>query len=302
LATWNLRWFPDGGPGKDERPGRDTDIEWLACTIAFMGVDLVAVQEIKTHARGRASMARLLELLDRHTRGKWRHELDPCPLPMSQHVGFVYDTSRASARAFRTLERVNAYGEACKNQLRPALSGHFEFSNGFDAHVVVVHLKSGTKRHELELRRTAMAALGEELVLLREASGDSDVILLGDFNTMGCAHCSPKIADAAELAVLDAELAGLGVPLRRVSQGQSQRGPNAGCSHYYRGRAGLLDHIALSLSLAQASLAARSWSEGLCGVRACGALPKAARPAAYERLSDHCPVVVEIGRDLKPAR
>jgi hypothetical protein len=46
VGTWNIRWFPRGCPSTEACPEQTTDIPWLACTIAWMNVDLLALQEI----------------------------------------------------------------------------------------------------------------------------------------------------------------------------------------------------------------------------------------------------------------
>lgn len=46
VGTWNVRWFPRGCPSNRTCPDKTTDIPWLACTIAWMNVDVMAVQEI----------------------------------------------------------------------------------------------------------------------------------------------------------------------------------------------------------------------------------------------------------------
>jgi hypothetical protein len=48
VGTWNIRWFPRGCPSNDTCPEKATDLPWLACTIAWMNVDLLALQEILT--------------------------------------------------------------------------------------------------------------------------------------------------------------------------------------------------------------------------------------------------------------
>ena len=48
IGTWNVRWFPDGVPGvAPERRRNPTNIEWLACAIAYINVDVLGMQEIK---------------------------------------------------------------------------------------------------------------------------------------------------------------------------------------------------------------------------------------------------------------
>lgn len=63
------------------------------------------------------------------------------------------------------------------------------------------------------------------------------------------------------------------------------------CSEYFQGHAGLLDHVVASLGFEEAATTAQV--SGLCSTLDCGDLP-ATTPAAFEVLSDHCPIVVEI--------
>ena len=54
VGTWNIRWFPDGDmtPGPSTIP---TDLRWLSCVIAWMNVDVLAVQEILTTAEAQTA-------------------------------------------------------------------------------------------------------------------------------------------------------------------------------------------------------------------------------------------------------
>jgi len=288
VGTWNIRWFPDGGPGKTPHATRATDLAWLACAIATLDVDLLAVQEFKTHARARAATRELLGLLDRFTGGAWQIELDDCPNVAGQHVGLLYDGRRVQRLSGRRFDALNPHGEACKNQLRPGQGGYFRFPGGLDLHVVSVHLKSGTQRRSLDLRRRTLDAFPEVRRSVRSDAPDDDLLILGDFNTMGCSACTPSISAAEEIDSVDRYLESVG--FRRVE-------PDRDCSEYYRGRGGLLDHLVVSESMAEAP----RWKArvaGYCRADACSAV-HGAMPPAYERLSDHCPLVAEfVDRDL----
>lgn len=90
-----------------------------------------------------------------------------------------------------------------------------------------------------------------------------------------------------EIAIFDEELA---PEFRRL------RSAGVDCSEYFRPfqapafEPGLLDHAVASLGFEEVGMEARV--TGYCAVAACQ--PLAAAPLAYERLSDHCPVVVEV--------
>ncbi len=70
--------------------------------------------------------------------------------------------------------------------------------------------------------------------------------------------------------------------------------PNIECSEYFSSsgtfHGGLLDHVVVSVGLEEVHPHVRV--TGYCAVRECDDFT--ITPAAYERLSDHCPVVVEL--------
>ena len=67
-------------------------------------------------------------------------------------------------------------------------------------------------------------------------------------------------------------------------------------TEYFEGKAGTLDHLMASTGMQEVAASARV--TGYCALAACANIT-GAMPAAAERLSDHCPVVVDIqGRDL----
>jgi exonuclease III len=65
---------------------------------------------------------------------------------------------------------------------------------------------------------------------------------------------------------------------------------------YFEGTGGTLDHVVVSTGMQEAGATARV--TGYCAVAGCANIT-GPMPAAAERLSDHCPVVLEIqDRDL----
>jgi hypothetical protein len=283
VGTWNVRWYPDGVPGKRSKEGTATDLDWLACSIALLGVDVLAVQEFKTHPGAVAATAELTGTLDRLTGGHWRAELDECENVAGQHVGVLYDAARVQALGFATYGGINPHGIACKDQLRPGFGGYFRFPGGLDLHLISVHLKSGGERRSLTLRQQSLAALPAAIEQAQQLAVDTDVVFAGDFNTMGCSRCSPKVTPAEELA---------DVGTRGGSGGRQRVPPTVACSEYYRGRAGLLDHFVVTRDLAEMPSGTRARAGGICGELACARL-RASLPAQHH-LSDHCPVVLEL--------
>ena len=125
-------------------------------------------------------------------------------------------------------------------------------------------------------QRIGQIAMGNTPILER----DPDVLVLGDYNTMG-KQDAPPVSAQEELVVLDRELA---PGFRRLPMT-----PN--CTEYFEGKAGALDHVVVSTGMQEVAATARV--TGYCAVAGC-ADRTGPMPAAAERLSDHCPVVVEI--------
>jgi endonuclease/exonuclease/phosphatase family metal-dependent hydrolase len=281
IATWNVRWFPDGRPGGSD-PQRTTDLDWLGCAIAGLSVDAIALQEVLLHERGRAALDRLLTALDRRTGGRWQAIDDGCP-PEHQHLVFLVDTSRARIESHRTIAEFNPTGHACEQRLRPGLLVRLRFGGGLDLSVLALHLDSGTTPRDYARRRLSLARLAE--VTRELAASDPDLLVVGDFNTMGCRGCDPRQSANAEIATLEGELAAAG--LRVLA-------PTERCTEYSGSHASLLDHVAASAAMTELPRQARAEVAGVCALLACRHPPRDPRPAALERLSDHCPIVVEL--------
>ncbi|MBX3182340.1 MAG: hypothetical protein KIT72_09185 [Polyangiaceae bacterium] len=280
VGTWNLRWFPTGGPG-----GRPTHLSWLGCALTWLGVDVLGVQELTRGAESREGRE-LLASLDRLTGGRWRLRLDDCPSDGRQRVGVLYDERRAQISQVVSAPHLNPHGNACKDRLRPGFTARVKAASGLDFELTVVHLKSGTDARSYGLRRASLTRLGELFQSRTQALGDPDFVLLGDLNSMGCSGCAPKVSHADELGVLTRELAQAGFTLTP-----------AACSHYYQGAPSALDHIATHRSMQEAT--SPPVSAGVCQVARCGVGLKAPEVAAFTQLSDHCPTLIDLdGRDL----
>jgi endonuclease/exonuclease/phosphatase family metal-dependent hydrolase len=281
IATWNVRWFPDGSPGG--LPGeRATDVDWLACAIAKLSVDAIALQEVLLHERGRAALDHLIEALDRQTGGQWRALDDGCP-PDHPHLVLLIDGARVRVEGSRAIAELNPTGEPCGQRLRPGLFARLRFGGGLDLALVVLHLDSGTSERDHERRRQSLAALPAVVRSLSALDGDG--IVLGDWNTMGCSKCAIRQTAENEIALLDAELAAAG--LRRVP-------PTLRCTEYSGSHPSPLDHVAVSTTLEELPREARVEVAGICAVLACRHPPRRPPPAALLRLSDHCPLIIEL--------
>jgi endonuclease/exonuclease/phosphatase family metal-dependent hydrolase len=290
VGTWNIRWFPRGCPSNRTCPDQTTDLPWLAYTIAWMHVDVLAIQEILATPDAEFSLNALRTELDRLTGGSWQVDLQSCGGASDQHVGFLWNGSRVAL-----LQRTDAWelngaatgptGSACAGNLRPGRYALAKTPIGVDVHLLSVHFDSGRAGRDYDHRRQAAQRIGQiRMGTTPILELDRDVLVLGDFNTMG--QDAPPISAPQELAVFDGEL----------SPGFRRLPMTPNCTEYFEGAGGTLDHIVASTGMQEVAATARV--TGYCTVAGCAPIA-GAMPAASERLSDHCPVVIELqDRDL----
>lgn len=285
IGTWNVKWFPDGVPGGSAAKRGGTDVTWLACLVAWMQPDVLAVQEIKSDPHAEARLRELERQLAEFTRGHWVHRLDGCSGSGRQHVGFLYDERRVKSSALGTLPSLNPTRSECGGNLRPGFAGYFRFPGGLDLHLVSLHLKSMNDRTSYGKRRTAMQGLAQALTQLDEREPDRDRVLLGDFNTLGCDDCTTPISPEQERATLAQELVEPSAAFELRSGAQ--------CSQYYQQQSGLLDQIAVPKQFEELPFSVAVQAQGLCDVFACSRLP-GERPSVLADVSDHCPLLLDV--------
>jgi endonuclease/exonuclease/phosphatase family metal-dependent hydrolase len=291
VGTWNIRWFPRGCPSNDTCPDKTTDIPWLACTIAWMNVDVLALQEILATPDAEFSLNALRSALDQLTGGSWQVDLQSCGGASAQHVGFLWKGARVALLQLTDVWELNGAApsppaNACTGNLRPGRYALAKTPIGVDFHLVSVHFDSGKTSRDYNHRRQATQRIDEITIantpILQLAR---DGLVLGDYNTMG-RDDAPPVSAQEEIAVFDGELA---PGFRRLPM-------TPACTEYFDGKAGTLDHIVVSTRMQE--VAATAQVTGYCALASCADLT-GAMPAAAERLSDHCPVVVDIqDRDL----
>jgi len=288
LVTWNIRWFPVGDP---RGTGQETDLAWLACALAWIDPGVVAVEESLATREADFAWASVLDGVAAVLGGDWQLDLHECGGERQQHVGFLWDAERVSLTDARDLWQLNGAaadpGSPCANNLRPGRGAYVRsLAGGADFHIVGVHADSGTKARDFDHRTGALERLDEVFTELMAHVGDADVIVLGDFNTMGA---NGRMDASSEIALL-AETVGAEAP------GFRHLAPDLQCTEYFQGACGWLDHVIVTRSMAEAADAAARVT-GYCAVT--GGEPRDELPGAYDRLSDHCPVVVDIAdRDL----
>ncbi|MCC7542407.1 MAG: endonuclease/exonuclease/phosphatase family protein [Deltaproteobacteria bacterium] len=304
VGSWNLRWFPDGSPGRTSTRVQPTNVEWLACTIAAMRLDVLAVQEVLQNESGRRGLARLIEQLDRHTGGQWQQALDGCAGDGFLHVGLLWNRRRVEASQLAVIGVINPRGSigpdgvdrpaagpsggACVGGLRPAMRAYFRRTGGgADFAMLAVHLDSGTEQRDYDNRRRSVAAIARLFGEVDPGREDDDVIVAGDFNTMGCADCSPRVSAEEEVALLERELGSPRRPFRRARA--------SGCTQRSSRGPARLDHVFATSWMRELLDSPAPRVDGYCAL---GEAPGTCGPRSPARaeteLSDHCPVVVAV--------
>ena len=283
IASWNLRNFP-----LDERPqaadlgySRRTNICDLEAALGGLEADLMGLQEVNDTRRfppilRRAVGERVMGV--RFSKGGGR---------FGQHLAIAWDTSTLELAG----EPLDIDETVFEPGMRPAFAASFRSleNPGLDFSFVVVHHESG--REGFADRRRQNRALADWVAEHTAATGDSDVIVLGDFNTAG----SPHGGLPGELQSLDALLGRAG--LDRLENGD-------GCSAYWEGggdRDGvqvpsLLDHVFVSVSLSGAVKSpVQPWLH--CARHECRELVSqpGAEDGTFWDVSDHCPLTFELG-------
>ena len=286
MATWNVRYFPDGIPGESASSTLATNVPWLACAIAWLNVDAIALEEVKSKPRSRDAMNALVQRLNELTHESYTYRIDDCPDSSSQHLAWVWNETRVSARAFRMHAAANPNGESCAGQLRPGFGVDLAFKGGLDLHAVALHLKSGTTERDRLLRHQSMDGLEAIVTAVVHESGDKDLLLLGDMNSMGCDTCDPVQRGSAEALEIDTRLRAFHVPMRRVPS-------DLGCSHYYQKHPALLDHFFVTDAMQEAAKNTLVEVQGYCRSQGCESIQGSA-PTATLNLSDHCPIVLSL--------
>ncbi len=287
VATWNLRWFPVGSPPDQQQASANpTDLDWLICVIRWMQVDVLAIQESLATPEATRAWKTLTTQLSTQTAETWRWYRQPCGRPDNHHIGLLWNDSRVTLSKFDSLWEFNAKAksasQSCTAGLRPGQYAYVQSrqKNGADFHLIAVHLKSGPTVFAVEARQKVLNRIDEAVAPFLEK--DQDVMILGDFNTMG----------AGDRHSQKSELKYLRRFVRKEKPGFTDLPVEPQCSHYFRGRGGQLDHILVANEMKEIRIESVQMS-GYCALANCQRL-RDDYPLAYRHLSDHCPIVLEI--------
>ncbi len=294
IGTWNIRWFPSGKP--PNRQGRltaPTDLTWMTCTLVWMQTDVLVVQESLTTTKARDSWTRVLQALEQRTGDAWRWSVQRCGKPDGHHVGMLWNASRVALSDRQSLWRFNRRARSARNPCaggrRPGSYAYVRSTrrSGADFHLIGLHLKSGATVAAVEERYMALNRIDDAVATF--LSADRDVVILGDLNTMGAGDKRSRLAESKYIRRM----------MAKETPGFRDLPPKPRCSHYFRSRGGWLDHVLAATDMAEVS-AGSARVTGYCAAAGCRRIT-GDYPSAYQRLSDHCPVIIEIhNRDLDP--
>lgn len=286
IASWNVRNFP-----LDERPEEDdlgysrrTNICDFEAAFGGLDADLYGLQEINDIRRfqpilRRACGERSMDV--RYSSSGGRH---------GQHLAIAWDTTRLELIGVP----IEVDGLVLEPGMRPAFACYFRSlrPGGVDFTLVVVHLESGPQNFANRRRQNRVLATWLERWV--DEVRDPDVIVLGDFNTVG----SPRGGLEGELQSVDAILGRVG--LERLFN-------PLGCTSYWEGggerdgvhEPSLLDHVFVGgFGFDAVTRPLEAWLH--CARWRCSELISRAgeEDGTFWDVSDHCPLTFEI-RDLE---
>ncbi len=182
IGTWNLEFLGAEGNYRNNLPPRtDADYAAIGKKIVDLGVAVMAVQEINDEATLRkvaAGAGSTWQVL-LGTSGGWDDG------KTAQSIGFLYDRTTVdllSAEELLVLPRTFE-GQPIFHRV-PVTACFRHRASGCDFRAVTVHLKAGQKAQDEQKRRGESLALAKWLDELRSnPAEDSDVVVLGDFNS-----------------------------------------------------------------------------------------------------------------------
>jgi hypothetical protein len=285
IGTWNIRYFPDSQEQPQTDEEKTTDVSWVACAIASLDVDVLAVQEFKKTDVAIQKQGELIEQLNELTSGDWQLQLTPCEPAEVQHPGFLYDATHVTGSNFRELPILNP-NPVCDNVASPGFGGYFKLAGGPDFHLIAVHFTAGNGVNAIEGRDYSFSTLQAVVDEAASVVADNDIFFTGDFNTSGCPDCSPKVSSADEVGERAQEVAAMETPLSLLGASES-------CTRHVDSDPPLMDHFVVSRSTAEVPSGSIAHVSGICEETSCGRLRNWLEDAR-DRLSDHCPVVLDL--------
>lgn len=287
IATWNVRYFPDSIEDEQSDPDKATDVAWVACVIASLDVDVLVVQEFKNSEAGLAKQQDLIERLNTLTDGDWQLELDQCTPSDVQHPGFLFDGAHVTGENFREIPSLNP-DPVCSNNISPGFGGYFSIAGGPDFHLIAVHGATGASEAQFEKRVQITAALESVANDAYAINPDTDIIFAGDFNSVGCESCDPVVSNEDENAQMTETVAGFDPSLTLLPTSEDCTRVADDMPH--------IDHVLAAGSMSEVPEGSVVHVTGICEEIDCDRQVNWLEDA-YDRLSDHCPLVLDLAAD-----
>ena len=279
VGTFNIRFFPcnfDGEMMKEydiqltyPPTGSSTDTTMLFNLLKNLDIEVLGVQEIVDPP--------LFEAMAKRHLGE-NFEFIYAQAESKQKVGILYDKS-----AVQLIGEPKNYPEIAldmPNRLRPALMAYFKsIPDGFDFHVIVVHLKSSPKYYDV--RQAQWAVLTNIIKQIpNDETKDGDIILLGDFNhvsDMRWGEFLPIIDSLDFYWTVGTDTSVISSYWRPDWQKPELKASN-------------IDQVFISRDATEEFKPASFKVGGLCAGRR--AEISGEFPEYYQKISDHCPVYV----------
>ncbi|MFH2009286.1 MAG: hypothetical protein ABI333_22035 [bacterium] len=283
VGTWNLHGFPDGAPGRRRPKGTRTDVDWLACSIAWMQVDVLALQGVKNHWQAKAALGKLLKGLRQYTGATWKVKLDRCGGANRDHVGLLWNTGRLRGSKFQVEEYLNPYRKACSSGQRPGLRGYFKRPGGVDFHLLSVQLPAGASGLDSKLRKRAVSGIPDAYRSANRSEPDPDLLVAGDLQTSATGWLARAVSS-------------LRPPFLVAPSDRS-------CTFYDKYGPSSLSHLLVSRGFVEVQPSRRARVSGYCAVVACSKNGAEKPMSSFHKLSPHCPVLLDVpNRDVDPTR
>jgi len=288
-ASWNLEGFPEGplrGASKD-----GTDIEWLACDLLWLDVDVVALQGLTLDRHGLVALDRLVTRLGAGSHTTWQWQVDGCVAGSRPQVAILWRTDRVQGSLVVSHPEIDltaptdAEHPDCPGRRGPALGVYVRSVSGpLGFHFVTFALAAGQELDALQARRAAWRQLGGVVKARARLRPDGDVLIAAAFNSVG-GRGEERVEAQAEHDELKAVLAKAEPPLTLLA-------PTDACSEYSYNHARATDFMVMSGS-SRAGRGVTPRAAGLCGALHCQEVD----PEAYlalKQLSSHCPLVFDL--------
>lgn len=277
VVSWNIRNFPQP----------TTDVDRVAQILLSLDADLITVQEIRDHAELRNLLNAVNALsADRHQQQSTRlrsydFELSRYGGAIDQLIAFVYDQNAVQLTQVADLTSLQMSPD-----LRPGFFARVRsLRGGLDFQIIANHTDSGVDPRDYHNRQEFLKALAREVA--DRWHDEPDLVVLGDFNTMGRSQSGNQslIHAEEELSHMDQALAEMG--LKRMPAAPA-------CSEYYEREGSFLDHILVPLGMREVPPYAVAQVYGYCRLLQCRPYTTGSEPYDYAHASDHCPVVLDL--------